>query len=65
MTPAAPGQFRVIYHEPICPGCGSDNITTGEVEIRDGLTLTEEALFCLDCGDAWPLACVADWQVQP
>ena len=28
--PAADG-FRVIYHEPICPDCGSFNITRTEV----------------------------------
>ena len=51
--------FRVIYHEPICPDCGSVNITSDEVETGDDLT--ETALTCRDCGTAWPLACVADW----
>jgi predicted RNA-binding Zn-ribbon protein involved in translation (DUF1610 family) len=51
--------FRVIYHEPICPECGSVNITRDEVETGDDLT--ETALTCRDCGTAWPLACVADW----
>jgi uncharacterized Zn finger protein len=55
--------FRVIYHEPICPDCGSFDITSDEVETCDGLT--ETALTCRDCGTAWPLACVTDWTVQP
>jgi uncharacterized Zn finger protein len=51
--------FRVIYHEPVCPDCGSSDITSDEVETGDGLT--ETALTCRDCGTAWPLACVSDW----
>jgi predicted RNA-binding Zn-ribbon protein involved in translation (DUF1610 family) len=51
--------FRVIYHEPICPDCGSFDITRDEVQTGDGLT--ETALTCRDCGTAWPLACVSDW----
>ena len=52
-------QFRVIYHEPICPDCGSSDITSDEVETGDGLT--ETALTCRVCGTAWPVACVSDW----
>jgi hypothetical protein len=52
-------RFRVIYHHPVCPTCGGSNITTDEVETTDGLT--EEAFICLGCGEAWPLACVTDW----
>lgn len=51
--------FRVIYHEPVCPDCGSFDITRDEVETGDGLT--ETAHICVDCGAAWPLACVTDW----
>jgi len=51
--------FRVIYHEPVCPDCGSHDITSGEVETGDGLT--ETALTCRACGTAWPVACVSDW----
>ena len=51
--------FRVIYHEPICPEYGSGNITRDEAETGDDLT--ETALTCRDCGTAWPLACIADW----
>lgn len=51
--------FRVIAHEPICPDCGSTSIDSAEVETGDGLT--ETALTCRDCGTAWPLACVCDW----
>lgn len=57
----APGvsEFRVIYHEPVCPDCGSTSITSAEVETGDGLT--ETAHICADCGAAWPVACVCDW----
>ena len=51
--------FRVIYHEPVCPDCGSSDITEDEVETGDGLT--ETALTCRSCGTAWPVACVTDW----
>ena len=54
--------FRVIYHEPICPDCGSFDITEDEVETGDGLT--ETALTCRNCGTAWPLACVSDWTAK-
>ncbi len=54
-------EFRVIYHEPVCPDCGSDDITRDEVETGDGLT--ETAHICRDCGAAWPLACVTDWTI--
>jgi hypothetical protein len=55
--------FRVIYHEPICPECGSFDITEDEVETGDGLT--ETALTCRACGSCWPVACVTDWDTQP
>lgn len=51
--------FRVIYHEPRCPDCGSDDITSDEVETGDGLT--ETAHICCACGAAWPLACICEW----
>ena len=51
--------FRVIYHEPICPGCGSFDIDSAEVATGDGLA--ETAHICRCCGAAWPLACVCDW----
>ena len=54
--------FRVIYHEPVCPDCGSHDISTEEVDTGDGLT--ETAHICGDCGAAWPVACVSDW-AQP
>ena len=56
---AASDGFRIIRHEPICPDCGSVRITENEVETTDGLA--EEAFICLACGEAWPLACVTDW----
>lgn len=57
--PATTDEFRVVYHEPICPDCGSFDITTGEVDTGDGLA--ETALTCRACGTAWPVACVTDW----
>ena len=51
--------FRVIYHEPLCPDCGSDHIVTCDVETGDGIT--ETAHQCRSCGAAWPVACVAEW----
>jgi hypothetical protein len=60
--PAADG-FRVIYHEPICPDCGSFNITRTEVQVTE--EFTETALECRDCGTAWPLACVTEWEARP
>jgi hypothetical protein len=50
--------FRVIYHEPVCPDCGSSHITTQDVHTTDGLT--EAAHICQDCGAAWPVACIAE-----
>jgi predicted RNA-binding Zn-ribbon protein involved in translation (DUF1610 family) len=58
-----PDSFRVIYHAPVCPACGSDHLRTEEVDITDGMT--ETAYLCRDCGEAWPIACVTDWSVQP
>lgn len=51
--------FRLIYHAPVCPDCGGDDIETAEVETGGGLT--ETANICRDCGTAWPLACISDW----
>jgi hypothetical protein len=51
--------FRVIHHEPVCPDCGSFDITEEDVDTGDGLT--ETALICRTCGAAWPVACVTDW----
>jgi hypothetical protein len=55
-------EFRVIHHEPVCPTCGSFDITEEEVETGDGLT--EIAYICRACGEAWPVACVTDWNPQ-
>jgi hypothetical protein len=60
---AASTGHRVIYHEPICPQCGSTNVTTDDIETTDDLT--EEAFICLACGETWPLACVTDWGGRP
>jgi len=62
MAIPATARFRVIYHEPICPQCGSPAITTDEVETGDGIT--ETAYLCTACGEAWPLACVTDWDAR-
>jgi hypothetical protein len=50
---------RVIYHEPICPDCGSFDIS--EAEIDTGDNINELGLICEACGTAWPVACVVDW----
>jgi hypothetical protein len=50
---------RVIYHEPICPDCGSFDIT--EAEIDTGDNINELGLICEACGTAWPVACVVEW----
>jgi hypothetical protein len=60
-APASDG-FRVIYHEAICPDCGSFDITQAEVQTAD--EFTETALTCRRCGTAWPLACVSDWDTR-
>jgi hypothetical protein len=54
---------RVIYHEPICPDCGSFDITENEVDTGDGIN--ELGLTCEACGSAWPVACVVDWATPP
>jgi hypothetical protein len=62
-TSAVAGGLRVVYHPRYCPTCESANVAVGEVDTGGGLT--ETALICLDCGDTWPLACVAEWGGQP
>ncbi|HLX49509.1 MAG TPA: hypothetical protein VKS82_14365 [Streptosporangiaceae bacterium] len=54
---AHPG-YRVIPHPPLCPDCGSGDITTAEVDTTDGLR--EAAHICTVCGAAWPVACIAE-----
>ncbi|MGD0604068.1 MAG: hypothetical protein ABSA53_10765 [Streptosporangiaceae bacterium] len=61
--PSIGAGFRVIYHEPICPECGSFDIDRDQVDTGDGLA--ETAHICGDCGTAWPLACVTDWSTVP
>ena len=51
--------FRVIFHEPVCPDCGSSDIDCADVETGGGLT--ETAHICQACGTAWPVACISDW----
>jgi hypothetical protein len=51
--------FRVIFHEPVCPDCGSAE--TGCAEGETGGGLTETAHICQSCGTAWPVACISDW----
>ena len=50
---------RVVYHEPICPDCGSFDITENEIDTGDGIN--ELGLICEACGTAWPVACVVEW----
>lgn len=50
---------RVVYHEPICPDCGSFDITEDEIDTGDGIN--ELGLICEACGTAWPVACVVEW----
>jgi len=59
MAATSSDRFRVIYHEHICPDCGSLDTVQDEVETGDGLT--ETALTCRACGTAWPMACVTEW----
>ena len=54
---------RVIYHEPICVDCGSFDIHKAEITTGDGIT--EIALSCTTCGNAWPVACVVEWDTPP
>ncbi len=58
-----PGAFRVISHEPVCPDCGSHDITTDDIDLADGTA--ETAYICRTCGEAWPIACIAEWSVRP
>jgi hypothetical protein len=53
-------QMRVVPHAPLCPECGSSDITIDQVTV-DGIE--ETAYICEngDCGAAWPLACVCEW----
>jgi hypothetical protein len=55
--------FRVIYHESVCPDCGSSDISTEDVETTDGVC--ETAFVCGHCHLAWPLACISDLEAQP
>lgn len=50
--------FRIIYHPPSCPQCGSADITTEDIQTADGAS--ETAYVCGDCHAAWPLACISD-----
>jgi hypothetical protein len=51
--------FRVIYHPPVCPDCGCDDISTEDVPTGDGIT--ETAHVCNACHAAWPVACISEW----
>jgi hypothetical protein len=52
-------RFRVIFHPLVCPACGGTDIEDQDVDTGDGIT--ETAHVCRDCGEAWPLGCVCDW----
>jgi hypothetical protein len=55
--------YRVLFHEQICPQCGSTDIDEEDVETGDGIT--EVALICTACGCAWPVACIVEWTPEP
>ena len=57
-APSSAESFRVIYHARTCPDCGSDDVTTSDIDTTDGLR--ETAHICTRCGAAWPVACVAE-----
>ena len=57
-----PDSFRIIPHPPVCPECGSPEVATEDIDLTDGTT--ETAYLCRDCGEAWPLACVAEWSLR-
>ena len=52
-------EHRVIYHEPICPDCGTFAVTQSEIRTADGFT--ETVYQCCRCGCIWPLACVVEY----
>jgi hypothetical protein len=58
---ARPGHW-VIPHEPICPDCGLFDVAEEEVDTGDGID--ETAYICEDCGCAWPMACVVEWEAN-
>jgi len=57
--PRAVPAWRVLYHEQVCPHCGSTDI--GQAEVQTGEGVTEIALICRPCGCAWPVACIVEW----
>jgi hypothetical protein len=60
-APRAVRPGHVVHpHEPICPACGSFDVTTDEVDTGDGID--ETAWICEACGAAWPLACIVEWR---
>ncbi len=50
-SPALAAGFRIVYHPPVCPDCGSADVITEDVETGEGVT--ETALICRSCGTAW------------
>jgi DNA-directed RNA polymerase subunit M/transcription elongation factor TFIIS len=53
------GELRVLPHEPVCPECGSFEVSIDQVDTGDGIE--ETAYICEPCGCAWPIACVCEW----
>jgi hypothetical protein len=56
--------FWVVPHEPVCPLCGSFDVSEEKVDTGDGI---EEMAYICDnpgCGCAWPLACVVEWEAD-
>lgn len=62
--PAARPGLRVLPHEPVCPQCGSPDVSVGEVDTGDGIEETAYVCDNPDCGCAWPLACVCEWSTS-
>ena len=53
--------FREIPHEPVCPVCGSLDVSLDAVDTGDGIEETAYVCETPGCGCAWPLACICEW----
>lgn len=62
--PAARPGFRLVPHEPVCPDCGSFDVSVDEVDTGDGIAETAYICENPDCGCAWPLACICEWSTR-
>lgn len=64
LRPAVVPGFWVLPHEPVCPQCGTFDVSTDEVDTGDGIEETAYICENPDCGCAWPLACVIEWSTR-